>query len=91
MTPQEEIDIVKIHLAIHNLRAKSIMINGQTYPIQVSPNNLCRYIEYNGITFMEQNSKKDSRWAVRVRMGDEITWGIRPGKWILIINGAIQT
>lgn len=90
MTAEEIEDIKAIHNAIHDMRAKYVELHGKRYSILNSVGNGCRYIEYQGIKYMEQNPNKESKWADRVRMGDLITWGIRPGKWLLIINGEIK-
>lgn len=89
MTPQEKETAVLIHNAIHNPKAKEVVIDGHYYPI-LRGDNGCRYVEWNNIKWMEQNPAKNSQWATRCRMGDEITWGIVPGNWILIINGEVK-
>lgn len=44
--------------------------------------NQCRYIDYAGVRWMEQNPNKDSHYAGMARNGWKITWGIRSnGSW----------
>ena len=68
-------ELIEIHSTVHDHNVKlSIASNG------------CRYLVYKGITFMEQNKNKASKYAVLVRHGYKITWGIRTGNWILILE-----
>jgi hypothetical protein len=76
----------EIHEALHDRQIKALIIDGIRYPIKTSTQNGCRYLEYTGIKFMEQNPNKKSSFAARARNGEKITWGIQPGEWLLIEN-----
>lgn len=91
--------LLLIHNSIHN-GTKLVIIDNKFYVIEVASNK-CRYLEYSGITFMEQNKNKKkwnsekkkfyySDYAKQAREGNKITWGIKPGKWIFIKNGVIN-
>lgn len=79
--PVNEMLCGQIHTAIHTSYLNEVTINGQVYPIQTYKNG-CRFVEYGGITFMEQNINKSSKYAAKARAGYHITWGMRPGDWI---------
>lgn len=73
-----------IHQVLHDTAFNAVDIGGTQYPVQLSRSNGCRYIDYDGIRFMEQNKTKNSTDAKRAREGAKITWGIKDGKWLRI-------
>jgi len=94
LEPTKDIMIEAIHRAIHKTGVFEggqviLAIDGQELPIRVSANG-CRFINYMGITFMEQNKNKNSVYAKRARAGEHITWGIRINNWLFITDHAIQ-
>lgn len=89
MTPEEMEKVIIIHNAIHNPYAHDVVLDGKIYSINHYYNG-CRYVDYDGVRFMEQNPAKNSRYATRARMGDAITWGMKQPNWICIINGEIR-
>jgi hypothetical protein len=76
--------VLAIHNAIHSGKERVL-----GFPITVSPNNNCRQVKFKNVLFMEQNKSKDSSYAKLAREGHKITWGIRPGDWIKIMDGKI--
>lgn len=85
-----EYQIKQLHEAIHN-GSKEVLIDGVRYPVLIYPSNGCRYIDFEGVSFMEQNKAKNSRYAVLARRGHKITWGIREeGNWILCMDGEVK-
>lgn len=76
-----EMLMAQIHIALHISYADGITINGVLYP-KMEYKNGCKYIDYAGIRFMQQNKAKSSKYAMRAQMGYQITWGMRPGDWI---------
>lgn len=74
---------IAIHNAIHD-GSEYVIIGNDKLPVQINKNNNCRFVKYNNISFMEQNKSKSSKWADLANVGEHITWGIRPGNWIMI-------
>jgi len=81
--------LLGIHTVIHD-QLPYIEINGVRYNLQRNLQNQCCYIEINNIKFMEQNPHKSSKYALLAQQGHKITWGIRPGNWLLIMDGEIK-
>lgn len=81
--------LLQIHNAIHGSDILSARVGMRSYPVGITTYTRLRYIDYNGIRFMEQNKKKDSKYGQMAREGSRITWGICEGKWILIKDGEI--
>ena len=97
MTEEEYKEVVLvIHNALHNKDTNIIEINNKKYPITIAHNG-CRKVDYLHTTYMEQNENKVSttgilsNYAQMARNGDKITWGIRRGQWLLVINNEIKT
>lgn len=82
------VECEKIHQAIHDPEKNTFEIAGKVYPIEVHPNG-CRFVEYEGVQFMEQNKSKNSAFAKQAREGKRITWGIRSGNWIYIDDTSV--
>ena len=80
---------LEIHQAIHDKSKNGVRINGVAHFVGNS-NTGCRELEWNGMKFIEQNTKKKSRYAEDAKRGDQITWVIRQGSWGLIRNGKIE-
>ena len=78
--------LLKIHEIIHN-RTISIgdqfTIENKTYKLEKAGNG-CREIKFEDTTFMEQNTYKNTAYAILAKQDWKITWGIRKGAWILI-------
>lgn len=81
-------DLEKIHKALHS-DASSLVIDNKTYFISTNKTG-CRYITINGIKYITQNISQNSEWGIKARLGHKITWGIRKGPWIRIVNNNIE-
>lgn len=78
-------------LIIHNAIQSGVdahMPYGTVLPLKIK--NGLKQISYGGILFMEQNTKKASIYTNLVKQGHKITWGIRKGNWIRIMDGNVQ-
>jgi hypothetical protein len=65
---------LKIHKALHSPEQKhTLELDGVWHKINVHPNG-CRYIDYNGIRVMQQNTNKPSEYAARARNGECLSW-----------------
>jgi len=87
-------ELNEIYLKIHNIihsDLQNIIIDGVTIPV-IKSNNNCRKINWNNITFMEQNkaSYKKSSYADRARAGEKLTWAINGSNWKLITDKGIN-
>lgn len=85
-----KLEYITIHNAIHTPEQTHVAVHGVALPINKAANG-CRYVDYYDgdqkitIRFIEQNKKKAlSPYAKRALDGEKITWGMRPGEWILI-------
>jgi len=58
-------------------------------PISINDSD-CRFIKTHGVTFIEQNKKKGSKYATMALSGSKITWVVNGGRWGLIIDGAVN-
>lgn len=74
---------IGIHRAIHSPEVIALQDGGTNYPVRKAPNG-CRFIDYEGTVFMEQNKNKTNAYAAAARAGKHITWGIQHGSWIYI-------
>lgn len=81
-------ELINIHNHLH-WGSDSVTIAGITYPFQISSGGW-RYVEIMGIKFQKQNVSKPSKWGRMAKMGHLITWGIRPGNWIRIVDGKVE-
>jgi len=80
-------ELLLIHSAIH--KGKGIKLaDGTVIPVVKVTKGL-RQLTYNNILFIEQNPNKDTVYAELARAGHQITWGIREGEWIKIIDGTV--
>jgi|SRR5882672_5399837 len=82
-------DIVRaIHQAIHS-DATEVEIEGKTYPITKFKTKF-RSVKLGSILFAEQNTDKPSQFSALAKKGHKITWGIRSGGWIKVVDDAIH-
>lgn len=83
-----EVEVLAVDKAIHD-GSLSVYIQGVEYPIKKSKNG-CRTCSPMGFKFMEQNVKKETRYAKMAQEGRKITWILlEPGHWGLIIDNKI--
>lgn len=80
-------EMLAIHTAIHSGSA-SVQIGGASHTISIG-NSGCRFVRVDGVTFIEQNKEKDSRYARMAWEGRKITWLTRQGQWGLIMDGEV--
>lgn len=52
----------------------SIEVDGMVYELERTSRGRLRKFSVRGLTFMEQNPNKDSRWAEMARDGSQIMW-----------------
>lgn len=86
VTPEQtgainEMIMAQIHMALHTSYVDGITIDGVMHH-KMTYKNGCRYIDYAGIRFMQQNKAKASKYAMKAQQGYQITWGMRPGDWV---------
>jgi len=85
-------DCLIIDIALHSPLSypagSKVLTSLGSHEITIAGNG-CRQLFYNGIRFMEQNKNKSSQYAKLANEGHKITWGIRDGNWIYIIDGQI--
>jgi len=53
-----------------------------TYSIEKTSKSKLRSVEIDGLTFVEQNPNKESRWAQLAREGHQIMWAMRGRQYI---------
>lgn len=52
----------------------SVEIEGEVYDIKLTSRARVKYVEIDNLSFLEQNAKKDSRWAREAQEGHQIMW-----------------
>lgn len=82
-------ELLHIHNFIHS-NLESFLFRGRKYSIQLSKMDKLRFVIINNIKYIQQNPKNTSEHAIRAKKGEKITWGIRNGKWILIVNNKVE-
>lgn len=89
LTQQQREDFMVIHKAIHD-KSGSCIVSDKESPLLIKQAaNGCMSTTYMNITFIEQNHNKNSVYAKRAKAGERITWGIKPGGWLLITDNGI--
>jgi len=79
-------DVLAIHNAIHDPNQTQISIAGVQHDIAVGHAG-CRFADIEGLTFIQQNTEKDTKYAKMAKEnGNIITWIVRGGRWGLIID-----
>lgn len=90
-------DCIDIHTALH-WGNPTVNIGGKELSFQQAKVRY-RFLDIeniypNGkkeiIRFQKQNKSKHSAYGRSAREGHLITWGIRHGKWILIMDGKVE-
>ena len=81
--------IKKLCRALHSSVA-SILIDNQLYVFMTNSSN-CRYVFVDSVKYVQQNPLAKTIYGFMAREEDaQVTWGIRPGKWDLIVNNEIK-
>lgn len=74
--------------ALHS-SVPSVLIDGNLYVFMTNSNN-CRYVVIDDVKYIQQNPVANTLYGYMAREEKaKITWGIRPGKWDLIVNNKI--
>lgn len=81
--------LVNISNALYDDSVGKITLNGKTFPVKRHKKGM-RYVQIGGVTFMQQNRFKGTQYARMIAEGHEITWGIRDGNWIRIMDGEVK-
>ena len=63
-------------------KQKNVTINGQSYPVIILGRTGLHSVSAGGYQFIEQNPKKDSKWAKLGQEGHEILWLFKGRKYI---------
>lgn len=84
-----DIQIKNLHIFLHNPTIKFMTIDETRIPVYKNREGL-RFIIVNGVKYIQQNPKKDTSWGKMANNGHRITWGIRDGKWDLIVDDQIK-
>jgi hypothetical protein len=61
-------------------------IDGIVYPIVKTSKSKIRLIEYDGLSYIEQNPHKSSRWAEEAREGHRILWVMQGRRYLARIR-----
>lgn len=77
--------------ALYNPLATAVKIGGTEYPVQLGRNN-CRFLTWDGKTFMQESPTRPTKHGRARAQGHQITWVMRTHrqKWGLIVNGEIE-
>ena len=59
-----------------------VKVNGVEYRIELTPRAKVRRVMIGGLSFLEQNPKKSSKWAVMAREGHKIMWVMKGRSYI---------
>lgn len=80
-----------IHGVLHDQTKRGVSFNSKPIYVKTGTNH-CRYISYEGKTFMEQNQYLSTKYAAMVTEGHKVTWVMRPNAqpWGLIIDNEIK-
>jgi len=60
----------------------SVEVEGVTYLVEKTSKSRLRSVEIDDPTFIEQNPKKDSKWAQLAREGSQIMWVMRGRQYV---------
>ncbi len=59
-----------------------VEIEGEIFPIVKTSKSKVRLVEKDGYTYIEQNPRKDSRWAKLAQEGHQIMWVMQGRKYL---------
>jgi hypothetical protein len=71
----------KVHTAIFESQ-DTVEVDGVTYSIEKTSRSKLRSVEIDGLTFIEQNPSKESRWAQLPRDGRQIMWAMKGRQYV---------
>ncbi len=81
--------LLNLHKYLHDTKIKFVTYDGMRMPISVNRTGV-RFLIIEGTKYIQQNPNKDTSWANMAKQGHTITWGIKPGKWDLIVDNEIK-
>ena len=84
-----ESQLLNLHKYLHNPNIKFVILNGKRIPIFTNRLGL-RFIQIGDIKYIQQNPNKCTRYGAMAKNGHTITWGIRSGKWDLVVDNKIE-
>ena len=61
---------------------ENITIDGIEYPLERTPGAKLRFYRIEGYSFLEQNPKKSSHWAMLARQGSLIMWVMKGRRYL---------
>ncbi|RDE12190.1 MAG: hypothetical protein C4K48_10190 [Candidatus Thorarchaeota archaeon] len=64
----------------------SVEINGEAYSVKRTSKSRVRFIEHEGLTYMEQNKLKSSTWGKEAQEGHQILWVMRGRQYLARIR-----
>ena len=64
----------------------SVVINGVEYAIKKTSKSKVRLVQYEGLTYIEQNPHKSSRWAKEAQAGHKILWVMKGRQYLFRIR-----
>ncbi len=64
----------------------SVEIGGEEYPIKKTSKSKVRLVEYDGLTYIEQNPHKSSQWGKEAQEGHQIMWVMRGRQYLARIR-----
>jgi hypothetical protein len=64
----------------------SVEIDGKEHQIKKSSKSKVRLVEYEGLTYIEQNPHKSSQWAKEAQEGHQIMWVMRGRQYLARIR-----
>ena len=59
-----------------------VEIDGESHFIEITSKSKVKLVSIGGYTFIEQNPKKDSRWAKEAREGHQIMWVMKGRRYL---------
>ena len=82
-------EVLEISKHIHNPDSNLFTLNGREYAVEKHKNG-CKCVNINGLLFIEQNTKKNSKYATQAKNGAKITWVWNQGKWGCVIDDEVK-
>jgi len=84
-----EAQLLNLHKYLHDPTIKFVTFGTTKVPIYENRERL-RFAQIEGVKYIQQNPRKDTAYGKMAQNGHKITWGIRDGKWDLVIDEKIR-
>lgn len=84
LNPDSE-DLREVALAVFDAIFKdvdSVEVRGEFHPISLTSRSKLRSVNIDNLLFVEQNPKKDSKWAEMARGNHQIMWVFKGRRYI---------